>query len=125
MATNDPFSNFRRRRGSLFDEFFSDFFDRPLGVEGATRPRGREPPRHPAAPVEHLETSPSSSRTPRGGGSALPQLALEWTSISTPNTCVGGDPGRPRRADRHQNTGIPPLSRRRSKTRRSAEGGRT
>jgi len=35
MATNDPFGDFRRRRGSLFDEFFSEFFDRPFGVEGA------------------------------------------------------------------------------------------
>ena len=27
MATNDPLGDFRRRRGSLFDEFFSEFFD--------------------------------------------------------------------------------------------------
>jgi hypothetical protein len=36
MATNDPFGDFRRGRSSLFDEFLSEFFDRPFGIEGAT-----------------------------------------------------------------------------------------
>ena len=40
MATNDPFGDFRRRRGSPFDEFLSEFFDRPFGIEGATGPTG-------------------------------------------------------------------------------------
>ena len=40
MATNDPFGDFRRRRSSLFDEFLSEFFDRPFGIEGATGPTG-------------------------------------------------------------------------------------
>jgi hypothetical protein len=49
MATNDPFGDYRRRRASLFDEFFSEFFDRPFGIEGATSSTGRRtsapPPR--------------------------------------------------------------------------------
>jgi hypothetical protein len=54
MATNDPFGDFRRRRGSLFDDFFSDFFDRPLGAE-----------RPPARP------RPAASRSrPSAGGSS-------------------------------------------------------
>jgi hypothetical protein len=40
MASNDPFDDFRRRRGSLFDEFFSDFFDRPFGADTGARPPG-------------------------------------------------------------------------------------
>ena len=40
MATNDPFGDFRRRRSGLFDEFLSEFFDRPFGIEGAVSPTG-------------------------------------------------------------------------------------
>src|ERR687894_667245 len=43
MATNDPFGDFRRRRGSLFDEFFSEFFDRPFGADQGTGPSAVRP----------------------------------------------------------------------------------
>src|SRR5688572_6040540 len=56
MATNDPFGDFRRRRSSLFDEFFSEYFDRPFGIEGATSPTGTRTSAPPARrPVEQVD----------------------------------------------------------------------
>jgi hypothetical protein len=74
MATNDPFGDFRRRRGSLFDEFFSEFFDRPLGVEGATSPTGTRTSAPPARrAVEQVDiTQVSLAFSPDGRASNRP-----------------------------------------------------
>ena len=90
MATNDPFGDFRRRRSSLFDEFFSEFFDRPFGIEGATG-LAREPPRHSRAGQSSRSTSRSSSRMRRA---SFYSAQRNWRStgapwISTPSTCCG------------------------------------
>lgn len=63
MATNDPFGDFRRRRSSLFDEFLSEFFDRPFGIEGATGPTGTRTSAPLARrPVEWCVSGPVSHR---------------------------------------------------------------
>ena len=77
MATNDPFGDFRRGRSSLFDEFFSEFFDRPFGIEGATGPTGTRTSAPLARrPVEQVDITqffsdaktPPASGCPAGGG---------------------------------------------------------
>jgi hypothetical protein len=77
MATNDPFGDFRRRRGSLFDEFFSDFFDRPFGVEGPMSPTGARTSA-PAArrPVEQVDITQFFSDATRELLQRAAQLAL-------------------------------------------------
>jgi ATP-dependent Clp protease ATP-binding subunit ClpC len=82
MATNDPFGDFRRRRGSMFDEFFSEFFDRPSGVEGAIRPTGATtsaPPRR--RPVEQVDITQFFSDATRELLQRAAQLAVEWGSL--------------------------------------------
>src|SRR3954468_13187782 len=82
MATNDPFGDFRRRRGSLFDEFFSDFFDRPFGGEGATSPTGTRTSAPPARrPVEQVDITQFFSDATRELLQRAAQLALEWGSL--------------------------------------------
>src|SRR4051794_7929479 len=82
MATNDPFGDFRRRRGSLFDEFFSEFFDRPFDVEGATSPTGARTSAPPARrPVEQVDITQFFSDATRELLQRAAQLALEWGSL--------------------------------------------
>src|SRR5512132_4221757 len=82
MATNDPFGDFRRRRGSLFDEFFSEFFDPPLGVEGATSPTGTRTSAPPARrAVEQVDITQFFSDATRELLQRAAQLALEWGSL--------------------------------------------
>ena len=82
MATNDPFGDFRRRRGSLFDEFFSEFFDRPFGIEGATSPTGARTSAPPARrPVEQVDITQFFSDATRELLQRAAQLALEWGSL--------------------------------------------
>ena len=84
MAANDPFGDFRRRRGSLFDEFFSEFFDRPFGVEGGMSPSGAgtstsAPPAR--RPVEQVDITQFFSDATRELLQRAAQLALEWGSL--------------------------------------------
>jgi ATP-dependent Clp protease ATP-binding subunit ClpC len=82
MATNDPFGDFRRRRGSLFDEFFSEFFDRPFGIEGATSPTGARTAAPPARrPVEQVDITQFFSDATRELLQRAAQLALDWGSL--------------------------------------------
>src|SRR4051794_37954631 len=82
MATNDPFGDFRRRPGSLFDEFFSEFFDRPLGIEGATSPTGRRTSAPTARrPVEQVDITQFFSDATRELLQRAAQLALDWGSL--------------------------------------------
>src|SRR6187455_516130 len=82
MATNDPFGDFRRRRGSLFDEFFSDFFDRPFGADTGARPPGVRTAA-PAArrPVEQVDITQFFSDATRELLQRAAQRALEWGSL--------------------------------------------
>ena len=82
MANNDPFGDFRRRRGSLFDEFFSDFFDRPFGADPGTRPPGVRTAA-PAArrPVEQVDITDFFSDATRELLQRAAQRALEWGSL--------------------------------------------
>src|ERR671921_2532647 len=84
MATNDPFGDFRRRRGSLFDEFFSDFFDRPFGADQGTGPSAARP----GAPaqtaqrrVEQVDITDFFSDATRELLQRAAQRALEWGSL--------------------------------------------
>ena len=83
MATNDPFGDFlRRRRDSLFDEFFSEFFDRPFGVEGPTSPTGTRTSAPPARrAVEQVDITQFFSDATRELLQRAAQLALEWGSL--------------------------------------------
>jgi ATP-dependent Clp protease ATP-binding subunit ClpC len=82
MATNDPFGDFRRRRSSLFDEFFSEFFDRPFGVEGPTSPTGTRTSAAPARrAVEQVDITQFFSDATRELLQRAAQLALEWGSL--------------------------------------------
>ena len=82
MATNDPFGDFRRRRGSLFDEFFSEFFDRPFGIEGATSPTGARTSAPPARrPVEQVDITQFFSDATRELLQRAAQRALDWGSL--------------------------------------------
>ena len=82
MATNDPFGDFRRRRGSLFDEFFSEFFDRPFGIEGAMSPTGTRTSAPPARrPVEQVDITQFFSDATRELLQRAAQLALDWGSL--------------------------------------------
>src|SRR3954465_11553611 len=82
MATNDPIGDFRRRRGSLFDEFFSEFFDRPFGVEGAMSPSGPRASAPPARrPVEQVDITQFFSDATRELLQRAAQLALEWGAL--------------------------------------------
>src|SRR4029450_13122557 len=82
MATNDPFGDFRRRRGSLFDEFFSDFFDRPFGADTGARPPGVRTSAPPARrPVEQVDITQFFSDATRELLQRAAQLALEWGSL--------------------------------------------
>src|SRR3954453_18611401 len=81
MATNDPFGDFRRRRGSLFDEFFSEFFDRPFG-EGAMSPTGTRTSAPPARrAVEQVDITQFFSDATRELLQRAAQLALEWGAL--------------------------------------------
>src|SRR4051812_25757097 len=82
MATNDPFGDFRRRRGTLFDEFFSEFFDQPFGVEGATSPTGTRTSAPPARrPVEQVDITQFFSDATRELVQRAAQLALDSGSL--------------------------------------------
>src|SRR3954469_6810064 len=83
MATNDPFGDFRRRRGSLFDDFFSDFFDRPLGAEPPNVPAatGRVPQPAPRRRVEQVDVTDFFSDATRELLQRAAQQALEWGSL--------------------------------------------
>jgi ATP-dependent Clp protease ATP-binding subunit ClpC len=83
MATNDPFGDFRRRRrDSLFDEFFSEFFDRPFGIEGATSPTVTRTSAPPARrPVEQVDITQFFSDATRELLQRAAQLALDWGSL--------------------------------------------
>jgi ATP-dependent Clp protease ATP-binding subunit ClpC len=83
MATNDPFGDFRRRRGSLFDDFFSDFFDRPLGTEPPTGPAGTGPATQPTQRrrVEQVDVTDFFSDATRELLQRAAQRALEWGSL--------------------------------------------
>jgi ATP-dependent Clp protease ATP-binding subunit ClpC len=82
MASNDPFDDFRRRRGSLFDDFFSDFFDRPFGADTGARPpgvRAAVPTAH--RPVEQVDITDFFSDATRELLQRSAKRALEWASI--------------------------------------------
>src|SRR3954465_4290401 len=82
MATNDPFGDFRRRRNSLFDEFFSEFFDRPFGIEPATSPTGTRTSAPPARrPVGQGDITQFFSDATRELLQRAAQLALDWGSL--------------------------------------------
>src|ERR671914_99432 len=81
MATNDPFGDFRRRRGSLFDEFFSDFFDRPFGAEPGARPSARFSAPPPRRRVEQVDITEFFSDATRELLQRAAQQALEWGSL--------------------------------------------
>ena len=82
MATNDPFGDYRRRRASLFDDFFSEFFDRPFGIDGPTTPPGTRTSA-PAArrPVEQVDITQFFSDATRELLQRAAQLALDWGSL--------------------------------------------
>ena len=82
MATNDPFGDFRRRRSTLFDEFFSEFFDRPFGIEGATGPTATRTSAPLARrPVEQVDITQFFSDATRELLRRAAQLALDWGSL--------------------------------------------
>jgi ATP-dependent Clp protease ATP-binding subunit ClpC len=84
MATNDPFGDFRRRRGSLFDEFFSDFFDRPFGADQGTGPsavRPGTPAQTARRRVEQVDITDFFSDATRELLQRAAQRALEWGSL--------------------------------------------
>src|ERR687898_21482 len=84
MATNDPFGDFRRRRGSLFDEFFSDFFDRPFGADQGTGPsavRSGTPAQTARRRVEQVDITDFFSDATRELLQSAAQRALEWGSL--------------------------------------------
>jgi ATP-dependent Clp protease ATP-binding subunit ClpC len=84
MATNDPFGDFRRRRGSLFDEFFSDFFDRPFGADQGTGPsavRPGTPAQTARRRVEQVDITEFFSDATRELLQRAAQRALEWGSL--------------------------------------------
>src|ERR671919_558770 len=84
MATNDPFRDFRRRRGSLFDEFFSEFFDRPFGVDQGTGPsavRPGTPAQTARRRVEQVDITDFFSDATRELLQRAAQRALEWGSL--------------------------------------------
>src|SRR5690242_13510647 len=82
MATNDPFGDFRSRRGSLFDEFFSEFFDRPLGMERAMSPTGTRTSGPPARrPVEQVDITQFFSDATRELLQRAARLALGGGSL--------------------------------------------
>src|SRR5918992_4595835 len=84
MATNDPFRDFRRRRGSLFDEFFSDFFDRPFGADQGTGPsavRPGTPAQTARRRVEQVDITDYFSDATRELLQRAAQKALEWGSL--------------------------------------------
>src|ERR687893_1820453 len=84
MATNDPFGDFRRRRGSLFDEFFSDFFDRPFGADQGTGPsavRPGTPAQTARRRVEQVDITDFFSDATRSLLQRAAQKALEWGSL--------------------------------------------
>src|ERR687891_11934 len=84
MATNDPFRDFRRRRGSLFDEFFSDFFDRPFGADQGTGPsavRPGTPAQTARRRVEQVDITDFFSDATRELLQRAAQRALEWGSL--------------------------------------------
>jgi hypothetical protein len=91
MATNDPFGDLRRRRGSLFDEFFSDFFDRPFGADPGTRPPGVRTAA-PAArrPVEQVDITDFFSDATRALLQRAAQRALEWNAGQSQQAYVLG-----------------------------------
>ena len=77
MATNDPFGDFRRRRSSLFDDFFSEFFDRPFGIEGARNPAGARTSAPVARrPIEQVDITQFFSDATRELLQRAAQLAL-------------------------------------------------
>ena len=81
MAT-DPFGDFRSRRGSLFDEFFSEFFDRPFGIEGATSPTGARTSAPPARrAVEQVDITQFFSDATRELLQRAAQRAIDWGSL--------------------------------------------
>src|ERR687896_1588499 len=81
MATNDPFGDFRRRRGSPFYEFFSDFFDRPFGAEPGARPSARFSAPPPRRRVEQVDITEFFSDATRELLQRAAQQALEWGSL--------------------------------------------
>src|ERR671915_345370 len=84
MATNDPFRDFRRRRGSLFDEFFSDFFDRPFGADQGTGPsavRPGTPAQTARRRVEQVDITQFFSDATRELLQRAAQRALEWGAL--------------------------------------------
>src|SRR5919106_2978842 len=84
MATNDPFGDFRRRRGSLFDEFFSDFFARRSGGDQGTGRSGVRPgtPAQTARRrVEQVDITDFFSDATRELLQRAAQRALEWGSL--------------------------------------------
>src|SRR5918995_381377 len=84
MATTDPFGDFRRRRGSLFDEFFSDFFDRPFGADQGTGPsavRSGTPAQTARRRVEQVDITDFFSDATRELLESAAQRALEWGSL--------------------------------------------
>src|ERR671914_2973987 len=81
MATNDPFGDFRRRRGSLFDEFFSDFFDRPFGAEPGASPTARSSAPPARRRVEQVDITEFFSDATRELLQRAAQQALEWGSL--------------------------------------------
>jgi hypothetical protein len=82
MATNDPLGDFRPRRGSLFDEFFADFFDRPFGMERAMSPTGTRTSAAPARrPVEQVDITEFFSDATRELLQRAARLALDWGSL--------------------------------------------
>jgi ATP-dependent Clp protease ATP-binding subunit ClpC len=83
MATNDPFGDFRRRRGSLFDDFFSDFFDRPFGAEPPSGPAATSRVPQPAQRrrVEQVDVTDFFSDATRELLQRAAQQALQWGSL--------------------------------------------
>src|SRR3954454_1820426 len=83
MATNDPFGDFRRRRGSLFDDFFSDFFYPPIGAGPPSAPAatGRVPQPAPRRRVEQVDVTEVFSDATRELLQRAAQQAVEWGSL--------------------------------------------
>src|SRR5918992_1491689 len=74
-------THFRRRRGSPFDEFFSDFFDRPFGAEPGARPSARFSAPPPRRRVEQVDITEFFSDATRELLQRAAQQALEWGSL--------------------------------------------
>ena len=82
MATNDSLGDFRRRRSSLFDEFFSEFFDRPFGSDEPTSRTGARTSAPLARrPVEQVDITQFFSDATRELPQRAAQLALDWGSL--------------------------------------------